>query len=563
MEQFREASVGIERVREAMNRFREAMQNELPVAEAVRAVLGTMAVRALETGASFKDVAEQAKDMRQAMVRFNEVVIAGMPVEEAEALILKDLAASFEADAIAANQASGATTAASGAGLAGAGGFLAIAAAVLAVVAAVQLLLPPLLLVIAAVSVLASFAVAGAGMLALLGAIGLAIGGLGAATLALGIAGMGGTGAAAQVAKTQAAVIAAQQGLARAEASGGVGGAAHALRVAQAQEKLAAAQQSYAAALQATHSPISVFMAHLNEMAQDFTKAAEPFAKLIIQFGDKALPAIEKLGMGILQWFGHRIPGILAQISRLVKDLTPDFQAFGQFLGAMFDRNEGKIAPMAEAFVRFGLSLTTGLLGTLERLSNWFLERLPTYGPVVKQILGFIGNVVLGVAGAFGHFADYVVKNWPGWVKTITDAWNSKGAQDIRKNLPSDIDDLRKSFEEVMKQAPVWVPQIFAVADAIARIANSVLAVVGAMDRLNGWLQAHPALGWLLGIGVNPGGGGGTGTGKNDNNFNKGGFNSRGQPMGTGAITINVNGAKSPASTARAVATQLSRLTAV
>lgn len=560
--------------------------------------------RALLAGVGFKELKNQITDARQALTHYSEAIVAGMPEDAAQAAVLADLALQYQEVAATADEATAAEDATSASSIGAAGGFAGMAVAVLAVVTAIQILLPPVYLLISALAVVTSFAVAGAGMVALLGAIGVAIGGLGAGVLALGIAGMGGTGAAAALAtatanlkKAEAAVAnaggpsisqASQNRLANAQRALAQWNALHQgtltqaqqftqqnleARVAQAQQgmtskggatqtqlqNLAAAQAAYNAALAATQTPISIFMAKLDEMKTDFEKAAKPIAAEIINWAAKGLPAIEKLGMGIMQWFGQRVPGILRQISQIIKDLAPDFQNFGKFLGDLFDRNEGKIAPMAEAFVKFGLSLTTGLLSTLEQLSNWFLQRLPTYGPVVKSILGGAGKVVGDLVGAFGKFADYVVKNWPGWVKQITDAWNTKDAKDIRDRLPGEIDSIRQSFEDIIKQAPVWVPQVLALANAMVAIAAAVASITSNLEKLVGFVNGNPiAKAVLTGgaslINISNGPGGGS-TGAPSGRPGVGGRQS--------PITIHVNGAKNPQATAVAVASHLRRITQV
>ena len=454
---FLEASAGLERVRSAINKLRDAQAAGLPLEDATKRALGDLMDQGLLTGATFDELKSQITDARQALTHYSEAIVAGLPEDAAEAAVLADLALQYQEVADNAGEAAGAqdteataSAASASTALGAAGGMGMVALTTLGVVAALLILLPPLYLVIGALAVLSSFAVAGAGMLALLGGIGLAIGGLGAGTLLLGDA----TG--------------------KMDVLGSAG------------------------------TKVNVLAADFQKLAATLGQQALPMAREIVNWFQQGIPVIEKLGSGILTWFGDRLPGILNQISAMLRALTPDFLAFGQFLGAMFDRNESKIAPMAEDFIRLGMSISEGLLTDLEQLSNWFIDRLPTYGPIVNSIMGeggIMDRAVTGLVTAFGKFSDYVVKQWPGWVATITAAWNTKDAADLRAQLPKDIDSLRTSFETMMQEAPVWIPQLLAVATAIAAIATSVGQIVAAMDRLEGWLQAHPTLAWMFGAG--------------------------------------------------------------
>lgn len=448
---FEEASAGLNRVRDALDHYREAQAAGATIDDATKRALGDLMDRAMLTGASFDELKSQVTDARQALTHYSEAVAAGMPEDAAQAAVLADLAIQYQEVADTADEAAGAEDAAgasSGAAASGAlgaaGAFLGMAAMIGLVIVGVQLLLPPLLLVVSALAVLTSFAVAGAGMLALLGGIAVAIGGLGAGTLALGAVGLG-TG------------------------------------------------------------NFDKAIAPMKEALVDLENQARPLTREILAWAVQGVPAVEKLGSSIMAWFGQRLPGILQQISGLLKNLTPDFEAFGQFLGAMFDRNAGKIAPMAEDFIRLGMSISEGLLTDLEQLSNWFIQRLPTYGPIVNSIMGeggIMDKAVTGLVTAFGHFADFVVSQWPTWMKELSDAWNKPGSngkslgQNLQDTANTDLPQLKQSFEDIMKQAPIWLPVIVNLAIAFTDLATGILKAVDAGEKLIGLIQKNP---WLTG----------------------------------------------------------------
>ena len=453
---FAEASAGLQRVREALDRYRAAEAAGAGADEALRRALGTQMEAALEAGASFAALKNQTTDARQALQHYAEAVAAGIPPEEAQAAVLADLALQYQEVAASASDAAEAedAVAVSSTGFA-IPAFVGIA---LAVTAASAALSPFLILVGSAIVILTAFATAGAGMVALLGAIGLGIGGLGAGTLALGIAGLGGTSA--------------------------------------------------------TTGAFARFKNDAGNALKELEKQAAPIASVILTWADKGIPAVEKLGSAILSWFGDRVPGILQQISRLLTDLTPDFTKFGEFLGAMFDRNESKIAPMAEQFIRFGLSIVTGLLTNLERLSDWFESRLPSFGPIVQQIMGAVGSAVQAVASTWGRFADFLVSNWPtitanarAAVASIGKAWQDASPQ-LKEVSDKILPLIPPLLDSIAKNSGALVPMIVGLASVFLILATAVLAVVAGIEQLVSWYnQASAAIGGLAKLATAPGAG--------------------------------------------------------
>jgi hypothetical protein len=158
--------------------------------------------------------------------------------------------------------------------------------------------------------------------------------------------------------------------------------------------------------------------------------------------------------------------------------------------------------------------------------------------------MGGIGKAILDVAGAFGRFADWVVKNWPAWSKQIADAWNNGPAQELQQTWKEDLPKLESAFQDIMKNAPVWIPQIERIAGAFLTITTNILQIVSALDRLNAWLNAHPVVGAFLGVGD------GGPRQNSSGNFNASGMNSRGQPT---KKTVHINLTVAPGQTTKLI----------
>jgi hypothetical protein len=294
--------------------------------------------------------------------------------------------------------------------------------AVWAGVAAVALA-PIAALILAATVATISFTVGAAAALVVLGAVALGFGALGAAIVLLG-GGGGGTGSAAALATATTQLAAAKNALSdynqlHIDAKGGKEPLSQTLAEEDLTLRLAQAQQKYNDALAAAQGPMGVLIAQLTTMKDAWAVQAEPLAKLITVWVGSAIPAVTQLGSAIMTWFGERLPGVLRGISTVLKDLAPDFENFGKFLGGVMDHVGPQIAPLAEALARLALVGVQGLITNLVRLSDWFQKELPGLGPIVAQIFGAMGNFIQGVATNWARLSDWVVANWP---KTMKDA---------------------------------------------------------------------------------------------------------------------------------------------
>ena len=441
-------------------------------------------------------------------------------------------------------QATAATAATNAASAAAAGGVPAWLLWAAAIAGASAALFPFVAIAGSAIVILSAFAVAGAGTLALLGSLALGFGAIGAAVIALGISAMGGTDPGATLEKATKARDAAQQALANFDRinPGGFHGPTaqagrnrydaqqaladfdaltkgHQLTLAQQQQredlllrltraqdaynnssgggltvaqqiereklvtKLADATNAYNAALVNGTGPMNTFRENLEGMFEKWGKQAAPMTAVILLWADKAIPAVTQLGSAIMTWFGERLTGALNAISTVVKNLTPDFENFGRFLGGFFDRIGGltSIGPggtivtlggVFENFARLVISAVRGLLDVLGNLSQWFLERLPVYGPVVQQIMGWIGSVVLGVAQIWGRFADWLVQNWPAITETA-----SKAAGNIRNEWDKWWPSLKPLMDNALPLMALLIQKIADNSGALTPIFAAALAV--------------------------------------------------------------------------------------
>lgn len=327
--------------------------------------------------------------------------------------------------------------------------------------------------------------------------------------------------------------------------------------------------------------------ADLKEMGIDFAQSASGPANQILKFVDSLLPVVEGRGEAILSWFGARLPNALISMRVVIRDLLPELDSFGRFLGGMFDAISPAIGPMFEALTRLGIGALGGLISNLVALESWFMQRLPSYGPVVKQIFDGIGTAVQWVATQFGKLSDWFVSNWPG-IQANLDAFTSGFAaafKTMNANLggPGSVD--WTGFFNTLGAAAGGAAGIIGTAfrvlgiiisQVVAALPAALAQIVNGYDLMtNGWVNAvnnmltainnlPGPVKALLGISGNvplltynvyPGGGGSA----NPVTGRAGGT----QTYGAKTVTINVNGSSDPQQTAQAVSRAMRRAMSV
>jgi hypothetical protein len=443
---FAEASALAINLREAIDSMNRRTAEGVPVIEAARRAIGELSRGLIESELPLKVQTEQIKDLRQALARYIEVVNAGMAPESAYTAVV-----AANTSAMGANAA--ATTAASTAGAGGIPTWLAVTGVVVGLTLA---LWPFVTLVGSAAIAMTSFAVAGAGFLLTAGLVAGVFAAIGGAVLLLGGGTSGAAGAAAALQTATDKLTNAQEALVEFDQE-------HTKQLTilqqhqreQLVENIANAQQKYNDALTASQGPMAVLLGQLGAMRDAWAQQAAPMAAAITQWAAQGIPAVQQLGSTIMDWFGARLPAVLQGISKVIKDLAPDFNAFGQYFGGVMDHIGPLIAPIAEGFARLALQGARGLLDNLVKLSDWFVKELPTLGPIMQQIFGKIGDAIQWVAGQWGTLTDFAQNKWPTTVKNAQDSlralqgwWQQNG--DTIKTFTQNVIDLMGAFNQII-----------------------------------------------------------------------------------------------------------------
>lgn len=381
---------------------------------------------------------------------------------------------------------------------------------------------------------------------------------IGAAVMLLG--GGGGVGAAAALATTTTRLDSAKESLREFDAAHrGLLTTLQQQSREQLVENIATAQTKYNDALDRSRGPVGTLIAQLTVMTDAWEAQVAPMARVITTWVATAIPAVTHFGSVIFTWFGERLPAVLRGISGVLKDLTPDFEKFGAFLGHIADHVGPQLAPMAEAFSKFAFGAVEGLLTNVVRLSDWFQKELPKLGPIVSQIFGFLGSSIQGVASSWAALTDWVIANWPATVKEAQKWVNEMGTTLSNFNINSLGDavngfiDLGLGIKSIADAVSAILGALGQLNKALQPIADVLNAIQDAFQRNGAWLGDFLRNTHILPSGTEfRGPAAGTPAGRP----NVGGTRQ-------GPITIHVNGAQNPTATGRAVANQIRRLTMV
>ena len=366
-----------------------------------------------------------------------------------------------------------------------------------AAIGGVAVILYPLALLIASAAIaLTSFAVAGAGFIAIGALVAGVFAAIGAGVLFLG--GGGGVGAAAALTTTTTALTNAKEALQEFDwVYTGVLTKLQQTQREQLVENIAKAQDAYNAALLRSQGPVGVLLNQFSQMRDTLAQQAQPLAALITQWVGGAVPGVTLLGQTIMTWFGERLPGVLSGMSKVIKDLAPDFNAFGAYFGGVMDKIGPMLAPITEAFIRLGLQGAKGLLDNLVRLSDWFVKELPTLGPIVGQIFGKIGDFVQWVASNWATLNDFAANKWPTTVKNAQEDlkklsdWRDKNSGTITTFIGHVID-LMGAVNNLIG-AWTWLMTLF------DNLGIGPTRVLGAFNAIGDSLQRIVSLTYALG----------------------------------------------------------------
>lgn len=404
---------------------------------------------------------------------------------------------------------------------------LGLAGAILSLVAVIAIFSS---VILAAVAILATFLAAGAATILLVGSLLAIFAGLAGAIVFWGVALQGGAGAAAALTTATTHLKTAQEGLDASQLALSKWWANHPFgpqnqsdvltlqglmdRLRDSQDKLRLAHTAYTEAVANSQSPLQRLGTFLDE---NIAAKLEPLAIKISNFAltwayafaQTIAPAVVDAGTRIMNWVGDRLPGALSALQTVVTDLMPVFTTFAEFMGHLFDRNVGPaVGPAIEAGVKAALGAVTGLLTNLERLSNWFQEKLPdgqtrwqAYGAIVGAILSFAGSSVQSFANTWGRFADWLVANWPAITKlvsetidSITKAWN-----DMKPVIDWFVQNvwpvLKDAMIDLAKHSEAWLGLIVFLVGAFIILVTILAAVSDGAVRLLYWLR--DLFGWV------------------------------------------------------------------
>jgi hypothetical protein len=431
-EVYAQTELALKAVKKAVSDFSEAQANGLTIAAAYRHALKSMRDTALESGLSFGEFKSAVKAATHAIDEFRLVEAAGLGFDEAQRKAVGSIADQYQKEAAAATEAAGATTAASAAAFGGIPAWLGWTAAIAGVLA---VLYPFVVLVGSAAVALISFTAGAAGAaLALGGAVGL-FGTIAAVVFALASS----TGKLDVFTSTTKTVggLSALQSMQRQDLQLSIQRAQAQVAQAHTTNQLATAHQHLYDAqrrlseFDVAHktSTVTTQSSGVNKLSSDFKALAHslgvlavPAAKEMIKWLDGLIPIVRNVGGQIIKWFGQELPGVLKGLSQMVKDLTPDFENFGKFLGSTFDHvAKSGIGGVFEGGVRGAIKAVEGLITNMVRLSDWFIKEWPTLKPIVEEIFGKIGSWIQWVADHWATLTDFIENKWPATVKKASD----------------------------------------------------------------------------------------------------------------------------------------------
>lgn len=238
----------------------------------------------------------------------------------------------------------------------------------------------------------------------------------------------------------------------------------------------------------------------LGKVADAWGKQATPMANAFLAALMPMIPLIQQIGTQALTWFGANMPVILQIMTFAAKALFDAIELGGKIFNTFFQAmagNKGTFESFFGVLLTVGLQAVNGLLTNLLALSDWFMQRLPSMGPIVGQIFSAIGSFIQGVGKVAGEVVDWFIKNWPAIEKTAQQTWDlirrgwNEFAPVLQRELPLAVGIVLQLFE-FLHQHSSLVRDIFlllgiAAAVVVGAIIAIGVAVVGALAGLQ-WL---------------------------------------------------------------------------
>lgn len=356
---------------------------------------------------------------------------------------------------------------------------------------------PLTMLILSATVAVTAFTVGLAGLAVVVGGLALPFAALGGAVLLLG--GGAGVGAADALTKMTTKLTDAKEALVEFDQ-------AHTghLTILQQQareqlvENIATAQANYNTALQNAQGPMGVLIGQLDAMKDVWAAQAAPMALMITQFAGGLIPLVQSFGTAVLSWFGERLPGALKGIGQIIKDLTPDFQGFMQFIGQTFDHVFNKdLTSIIEGGIRVAIQGAEGLITNLVRLSDWFEKNLPALGPIVAQVFGKLGDGAQGLVGAMASLVGWVEGHWKDIVANAGEfiqGWKSVDWKQVSQDFHDIADSFTKvdwkKFSQDMGTISGYVATLLpAVVEIVSELALALITIDSIIRGLNDFLH--------------------------------------------------------------------------
>ena len=300
-----------------------------------------------------------------------------------------------------------------------------------------------------------------------------------------------------------------------------------------------------------------VFGRHIRRTFEGIGKAlapgAERVAAQLVHWFDLLAPTIDRFGVGIEKWFLRILPGAIRGISQVIKDLTPDFDKFGDFLAKSFGAGSKGMGQLFEQTIRgVVIPAVEGLITNLIRLKDWFIKELPTLGPIVQQIFGQLGTWIQQAADHWGDLTDFVENQWPTTVKNAQTSlqelnhWWQENGSSITTFIGYIVDGM-SHFNDLIGALTKLTDFLNGVGLGPGVLLDDLNKIVGALEKVWGYVQSLQP-GGNTGHGIVGGIAGALSPARGAGHFN---------------VTNIINGASNPSRTAALVTRNLQKLGAV
>lgn len=175
------------------------------------------------------------------------------------------------------------------------------------------------------------------------------------------------------------------------------------------------------------NGPLKTFQDTWSKVADTLGKAAAPGVAALFNAIDQLAPAVQQLALQWINWYNSISPQFLSDAMSVVRiflgvlqQMTPQLQALANTFLSMWP----SIQPLFQNLATFGAQVLVSLLTHLLQISVWFLQTMPTAGPIVSQIFDKLGQLVqqFGTWGA--QAVNFFIQHWPQITSVVNDLIN-------------------------------------------------------------------------------------------------------------------------------------------